>query len=211
MDYICYLSRSKIDSLYLQLHPDGLDEVTEQVVDERSRTADLQAGLSLGQIVSLFKGGITYGRRNVIQRERKVKTAYVEKLADVLINIAVDHGDVPDIGAAPASGPPGSVYYFHRGSFRVETPVSAPTVEDVVTLRSPVGDRTLYLDCSLRYFSEGPEPDGRFLLHSGNHRFFTGDLSLTLQGVFVLFQAENRKIFGTPLYLQLSAAGGSAL
>lgn len=211
MDYICYISRSKVDGLYGQICPDALGEVTEQVVTEQARTGELQTGLSLWNVISLFKGGITYGRKSVIQRERKVKAAYVEKLREVLINIAADHGDVPDIEEVVTSGRQDSVYCFHRGSFRVETPVSDPQVGDIVTLQCPVGDRTLYLDCSLRYFSEGPEPDGSFLLHSGNHRFFTANMSLTLQGVFVLLQVEGEKIFGTPLYLQLSAASGIAL
>ncbi|MEV6110612.1 hypothetical protein AB0M28_38820 [Streptomyces sp. NPDC051940] len=211
LDYICYISRSKVDGLHAQLHPEQDGEITEQVVTERSNSGDLQAGLSLGQIVSLFKGGITYGRRNVIQRERKIKTAYTEKLREVLLAIAADHGNVPDIrDTLPAHGFD-SVYYFYEGAFRVQSPVSSPTVADVVTLRSTTGDRTVHFDCSLRYFSEGPEADGQFLLHSGNHRFFTGGLSLTLSGVFVLLGAEGDDIFGTPLYLQLSASGMVAL
>lgn len=211
MDYICYLSRSKVDGLHAQLQPEQFHDITEQTITEASDTRDVQAGLSVGNIVSLFKGGITYGRKNVIQRERKVKVAYVEKLREVLLNIAVDHGNVPDIAEALATGRRDSVFYFHEGPFRVETPVSSPTVADVVTLRSSAGTHALLLDCSLRYFSEGPEPDGTFLLHSGNHRFFTGGMSLAMSGVFVLLGIQQDQVLGSPLYLQLSASGMNAL
>lgn len=207
MDYICYLSRSKVDSLHSQLVPELHDEVVEQVVTERSGNGDLKAGLSVGSIVSLFNGGITYGRKNVIQRERKIKAAYVHKLREVLLNIAAEHGDIPDVREAVAAGPLDSIFYFHTGLFRVTSPVTEPTCTDVVTLRSSLSERPLLLDCSLRYFSEGPEPDDTFLLHSGNRRFFTGDMPLALSGTFVLLADQAQEIIGTPLYLQLSPTG----
>lgn len=207
MDYICYLSRSKVDSLHAQLAPELYDEVVEQVMSERAGNGNVRAGLSVGGIVSLFNGGITYGRKNVIQRERKVKAAYVHKLREVLLNIAAEHGDIPDVVDAVASGSLDSIFYFHSGPFRVTTPVSNPTVADVVTLRSGFGEHSLLLDCSLRYFSEGPEADDSFLLHSGNRRFFTSGMSLVLSGAFVLLAHREREIVGTPLYLQLSPTG----
>lgn len=205
MDYICYISRTKVDSLHGQFDPVRSSDVTEQVISEQSGVRDLRMGLSLGHIVSLFNGGLTYGRKNVIQRERKVKIAYVEKLRDVLLTIAVDHGDVPDIREAISSGQ-GGTYYFYDGLFRIERPVENPTSADIVTLRSSFGSRNLLLDCSLRFFSEGPEPDGTFLLHSGNYRFFGGQLQMRMSTVFALLGVQGTDVVGTPLYLQLSGA-----
>lgn len=207
MDYICYLSRSKTDSLHAQLVPELHDEIVEQVMTERAGTGDVRAGLSVGGIVSLFNGGITYGRKNVVQRERKIKAAYVHKLREVLLDIAAEHGDIPDVREAMAEGSPESVFYFYSGPFRVTTPVSNPTTADVVTLRSDFDGHSLLLDCSLRYFSEGPEADDSFLLHSGNRRFFTSGTTLTLEGAFVLLGRQGRDVIGTPLYLQLSPSG----
>lgn len=211
MDYICYISRSKVDNLHAQLEPEKWDDTVEQVVVEKPGGRELRAGLFAGGIMSLFQGGITYGRKNVIQRERKVKIAYVEKLREVLLGIAADHGDIPDIREALSANRLDSVYYFHEGLFTVRDFPAEPTSSDVVTLHSSVGKRSLLLDCSLRYFSEGPEPDGTFLIHSGNHRFFTGGLALPLSGVFVLLGLQDEAVVGTPLYLRLAANLGEAL
>lgn len=213
VDYICYISRTKVDSLHAQLDPERSSEFTEQVISEQSGVRDLRMGLSLGNILSLFNGGLTYGRKNVIQRERTVKLAYIDKLRDVLLTIAADHGDVPDIREAISSGQSGT-YYFYDGPFRIEIPVENPTSADIVTLRSSFCGRTLLLDCSLRFFSEGPEPDGTFLLHSGNYRFFAGQLQMRMSTVFALLGVQGTDVVGTPLYLQLSSANlspGAAL
>jgi hypothetical protein len=207
VDYICYLSRSKVDGLYDQIHPERHEDITEQEQVERANSVDVQGGLSLGQIVNLFRGGITYGRRNVIQRERKVRVTYVEKLREILLNIAVDHGDIPNLQDALVSGARDSLYYFHTGVFSCATPVEESTAREdlVVTLRSPVGGRTLLLDCSLRFFSESADRDGAFLIHSGNSRFFAGRLTLRMSGVIVLLGVTETEILGTPLFLQLSS------
>lgn len=208
VDYICYISRSKVDQLHQQLEPEQYTDVTEQLTTEVSRSAELQASVPLGPIANLFKGGASYGRRNVIQVERKVKTAYVEKLRDVLLAIAVDHGDIPDLRTADLKKSPlDSVYYFYEGAFRVPGGLNEAAMPEIVTLRSTFGLRTLLVDCSLRYFSENPDPDGPLRLHSGNYAFFTRGLKVTMSGVLVVTGVRGREVSGSPLYLQLSSAG----
>jgi hypothetical protein len=75
----------------------------------------------------------------------------------------------------------------------------------VVTLQSQVGPAQLNLDCSLRFFSEGNEPDGRFLLHSSNASFFTGEINLHLETVIVLLSHKENNLVGSPLFLKLSS------
>lgn len=205
--YFCYISRSKIDQLMAALAPQVGQEWKQTESIERNAGATVEGGLSLAHVLTVFKGGATYGRKGVLQREQQVKLTYVDKLRTVLVAIA-EQGPIPpfDPGAEPASGG----YFVHRGRFRVAEPIARearPAVGDVVTLRS--GD--LLLDCSLRFFSEGPEADGSFLLHSGNTRFFRGQIDLDMVTVFLLLGRQDGQVVGTPLFLQLGVASGAAL
>lgn len=203
-DYFCYVSRSKVDMLWSQLQPEQVEEIVEQVSREHDRSAEIRAGFSLAAIVKMFDGGITYGRRNTIQRERKIKIAYTEKLREVLLVIAAASGDIPSLDDAPASQPLRSLYYWFEGDCLTSAPAH-PTVEDVVRIRSKCGNRQVLLDCSLRFFSEGPEADGRFLLHSGNRSFFNEEISLNLSGVIVVLKDLGHALIGTPLFLRLNS------
>lgn len=203
MDYFCYISRSKIDQLYGSLDPEGTDEWTEQQSTEQNFDSSLKSDLTLGGIFSLFSGGIGYGRKGVVQRERKVKIEYVEKLRRVLVAVARD-APIPALGNAVMSKRFDSLYFHHAGTFAVKDAVSDDDPEPVATIQSNIGETRLSLDCSLRYFSEGNEPDGRFILHSGNSRFFAGKISLQMDCVFLLLHRDSAEIVGTPLYLKLA-------
>jgi hypothetical protein len=80
MDYFCYISRTKVDQFYQNLTPELVDEWTEKRMTENDVGLEGTADFNLAKLVNLFKGGITYGRKGVIQREQKVKSHYVEKL-----------------------------------------------------------------------------------------------------------------------------------
>ena len=206
MDYICYISRNKVDQLHALLEPNRISDVTEQITRENTRDTGFGGGLSIAKISDLFKAGITYGRKDVLQIERKVKVAYTEKLRDVLLAIAADHGDVPELSAVPAGGDSG-VYYYYSGSFRVK-PFTQP-VDDgsIATITSKGAGFSLTLDCSLRYFSEY---SGGHLFHSGNDMFFRGVISLHLSGVLILLDRQGTKIYASPLYLELSNIGANS-
>lgn len=202
MDYFCYISRSKVDQLYSTVSADP-DQYTEVLTTEKDLQADVSAGLTISAIVNLFKGGITYGRKGVIQREQQVKISYVEKLRRVLLALCVD-APVPAFTGA-LSSPTESVYFRHQGKFRVATPLPhKPRSEEIVSIETTVGRHKLFLDCSLRFFSDGNEPDGTFQVHSSNHRFFAGQIALVMDTVFILLDHKGNDYFGSPLYLKLS-------
>jgi hypothetical protein len=203
MDYFCYISRTKIDQLYGSNVPQKFDEYTEQRTTEQDIDGNVEAGLSIGNIINLFKGGITYGRKGVIQREMKVKIEYVEKLRQVMLAIAKDR-PIPSLTESIRLSKFNSLYYHYQGAFRIEEALTEAQVDKVITLRSTVLSRTLLLDCSLRFFSEGNQPDGMFPIHSANMRFFAGDIDLQLETVFLQLNQKAKKIFGTPLFLKLS-------
>jgi hypothetical protein len=160
MEYFCYISRSKVDQLYQALAPREPEEWTEQRSTEQKFDVDAKADWNVARIISLFKGGITYGRKGVIHREQKVKLQYVEKLRLVLAAIAKE-APIPALRDAIRSGFPASPYCHHAGEFKIADPVKRASTSDVVTLRTSIEGVRLSLDCSLRFFSEGnTEPDG---------------------------------------------------
>lgn len=209
MEYFCYISRTKVDQFFRALAPGDAEEWTEQRTSEHELGVDVSSDWNIAKIVTLFKAGITYGRKGVIQREQKMKLHYVEKLRRVLLEIARDK-PIPSLAGSLAAGALDSRYYHHEGSFTVDSPVSHSTADSntVVTIRSDVSSRTLLLDCSLRFFSEGNEPNGSFHLHSGNLRFFSGKMPLQLASVFILLNQKGSDVIGTPLLLKLSTHTG---
>jgi hypothetical protein len=206
MDYFCYISRTKVDQLYGSISPGKADEYTEQRTTEQDVGGNVEAGFSIASIVNLFKGSLTYGRKGVIQREMKVKIEYVEKLRQVLLSIAKDK-PIPSLTESLRLSKSDSLYYHYQGAFRIDEALREAKVEKVITLRSTVLSRALLLDCSLRFFSEGSEPDGQFPIHSANVRFFEGDIDLQLETIFLQLSRKDKKIIGTPLYLKLSTQG----
>lgn len=207
MEYFCYISRSKVDQLFQSISPNAVDEWKEQQVTEQDIGINAEAGLSVTNILNLFKGGITYGRKGTIQREKQVKIHYVEKLRQILLAIARDN-PIPDLSTSIASKKLDTLYYHHAGEFKVVKPLEDRyniKSDEVITIQTRVSSRKLLLDCSLRFFSEGNEPDGRFFLHSGNIRFFQKAIPLQLETVFILLGQDGKKLIGTPLYLKITA------
>lgn len=210
MEYFCYISRSKVDQFYHTLAPGTADEWTENTSSEQAFGASGGADVNIAHIFSLFKGGITYGRKGVLQKEQKVKIEYVEKLHRVLKAIAAQ-GPIPSLSDALRKGKLQFLYYHHEGLFRVERPVSAADAASIVTIQTELEGTILLLDCSLRFFSEAKEIDDKFILHSSNARFFSGDIPLRMETVLLLLHQEDGRVLGTPLFLKLEAAMGTAL
>lgn len=206
MDYICYISRSKVDQFHSQLQPKLVTDQTERHINERSRSTEVHAGLSAVKVIDLFQGGLSFGRRDVLQRDQKIRVAYVDKLRDVLLAIAADQGDIPDIAEAINTDRFDNIYYYHSGRFRAG-PVKDPSnPAEIVTIYSRSASHQIILDCSLRFFSGSLDEDPKYLITSGNRQFFTGRISLRLSGVFVLLDSDAYRIVGTPIYLQLSGS-----
>jgi hypothetical protein len=209
VEYFCYISRNKVDQLYERLDTEALYEITELRSKETSSSADAQVNWNILHIISLFRIGGSYGRKGVIQREAKVKRSYMAKLDDVCMAIARE-GEIRP-AAAVGDGTAGG-WFHHTGRFRVAEPVASPTADAVITLVAGLGSRKLLLDCSLRNFSEGALPDGSFSLNSANARFFSGDLAMTMKSLFLLLDAGQDRVIGSPLFLKLvlddSAAPG---
>jgi hypothetical protein len=202
--YFCYISRAKVDQLFSNLAPVVEDEWTEQSTSEDIPILETQTDWDVAQIVTLFKTGPTYGCKGVIQREQKLKRHYVEKLRRILVAIT-EEAPIPSLQKCLAEGNLRNLYYHYTGSFTVDTPIShtSPSTT-VISLVSQLDKGTLVLDCSLRFFSDGNQPDETFQVHSANYRFFEHKLPLTFESIFILLNRSDQEIFGTPLYLRLS-------
>jgi hypothetical protein len=209
--YFCYVSRTKIDQLYESI----VSEVTDEWLDQSTTQRDIRLGAKgdwdRATVVDLFRAGVSYGRKGIIQRELKLKQQYAEKLRKVLLAITKDQ-PILSLESALEAGTLTSLYYQVTGSFTVRTPVDSYSPADqVISLSAAIGARQLLLDCSLRFFSEGNQPDGTFQVDSLNFRFFKDALPLTLESVFVLLGQSANEIIGSPLFLKLSANSPVAL
>lgn len=165
----------------------------------------VSGGLSVLSVARLFEGGITYGCQKVIQREAKVKIAYVSKLRKVLVALATERS-IPDLASSLLASNLDSLYYHYEGTFRVSTPLEHDAKStDVIRLSSRIGQRALSLDCSLRFFSEGNVADGIFQVNSGNQAFLKGSIELSLATVLILLNRSSADLVGSPLFLKLTA------
>lgn len=203
MDYFCYVSRTKVDQLFSSIPEGKYDQWIEKESREGSSNITGEAGLSLGGVLSLFKGNATYGRKGSIQRERTIKVHYLEKLRKVLLAIA-DEQPIPSLGQVLKRGQFTSLYVHYQGLFKAEGSLTGKTESNkVITLRSGFQGCTVLLDCSLRFFSEGNDPDGTFSVHSGNARFFMGQVDLTFETIFIALSLKGTVVHGSPLFLKL--------
>jgi hypothetical protein len=212
VEYFCYLSRNKIDQLYEQLDPDAGSEIIETRRSEREAAAETKVNWGIPHFLSLFQTGGSYGRKGMVQREAKVKHTYWQKLQVVLLALAAK-SPIPPLDTLMEDGEPelAGAYCHYQGRFMLDEPVDDPRVDAVVTLRSSVGNRSLLLDCSLRNFSEGPMPDGRFRIDSANERFFKGEFALPMTTVLLVLAASPERVVGSPLFLKLSLPNNNSL
>jgi hypothetical protein len=213
VDYLCYVSRSKVDQLYSGLSQHNIDEWVEKISTENDFSVDASADWNIARVVNLFKAGITYGRKGVIQREQTVKLHYVQKLRAVLLSLTAKH-PIPSLAVALKNPAALHGLYFHAtAAFQAAAPVEGQTPSThVVSLIAQVGGRSLTLDCSLANFSEGNQPEGQFVVNSTNARFFGKDrMPLQLETVMLLLSQSETALIGTPLFLKLSAASAAVL
>ena len=150
----------KWNQLYHAHNPADPDEWTEHESSEQKLDTSLNADFNIAKIFSIFKGGISYGRTGTIQRERKLKLEYVEKLRRVLITVARE-APIPSLDMAVERGEFRSLYFHHAGSFVIsETRCTSRFGRRRYPCKQKSTESRFLLDSSLRFFSEGNEPDG---------------------------------------------------
>lgn len=208
MDYFCYISRTKVDQLLENFEPSQTDSWKELRSNERGTSSGLEGGLGISGILNLFKGNISYGRKGIVQIEKEVKRHYLEKLRSLIETLIADEEIAELSEKITRESRFEHLYYHYTGRFFCEE-FDEKNPKSVVTISSELQEPvSLSLDCSVRFFSESNSPAGEFLIHSANSRFFSGDIPLRFETVFLYLHHSEKTIFGTPLFLKLHADDG---
>ena len=201
--YFCYLSRNKINDIYANLHEHTI--ISEKKIKTKENNFDTEAsGKVKIPFVSDFIGKIAYGHKGVSQYETEQKQTYANKLKYILNNI-YPIGDI--ILSLETKTKINNGYYYYEGDFYVKDAIFDFNNSNVITIESKVyideNEYTLFLDCSIKNFSE-ITADGSYELHSSNYGFFTRKFRVFFSCVFLLINIESYTINGSPLYLLLT-------
>jgi hypothetical protein len=94
-----------------------------------------------------------------------------------------------------------------ENSFKEIGPNNGALVSNMCIIASTVGDFTLHLACSLKYFSDmggswkESEKEWSVSPHSGNYHFFKGETEAWFDSLVFLNGIRGNTIMGTPLFL----------
>ena len=194
MDYFCYLSQAKIDHLL-----ESNDIPDPKGTSEKHTASTTLTGTVQARILPILNGQITYGRSDMLVKNEALKRRYVERLKTLLGRMA------PSIGFFDWTRSPTSrkeLLFFHEDSFVVQ---NVDEVHLVATIKAEHEGRVLFLDCSMRYFSDEPVRNGRVSITSTNYSFFQRKLPLRFETIFLLTGIDGPRYFGSPLYLKLGS------
>lgn len=161
-------------------------------------------------LLDAFGQDVSFDRTGATADERSQRQQYVTKL-EILVGAIHARPGIEDLRSFTRDEELTGLYYYYVGEFRSEDVVCRDPLGGTVTVTSRLsGERQLLLDCSLRFFGEGANSGGEFQLDSINSRFFSGRIPLRMETVFVLLHARAGDVYGSPLFLGLSAKGSDA-
>jgi hypothetical protein len=207
MPYFCYISKSKVDSLYENTNKEMVLSEKRTKVREYDLNSEAEASVGLTKLFNVFNGKIQFGRKGIVQTEKDIKASYTQKLFSVLKSI--DSGDESDnlIDALEQKRYMDKLYYKFNGEFYIIRPyIKKPSSDDIITIQSTfkVGEKeyVLLLDCSVKNFSD-VNSEGKYEINSSNFRFFKKQIPLRFSTQFMLLTVMDSTIIGTPLYLVL--------
>lgn len=179
--YICYVSRDRLDSLFHQLDVDAL---TQPPLDNPL-------------------GHLPFGHPAAATQDPRTLRATVSRLAAVRDHLerAARIGDLAAIVAA--HGRLEDDCYLASTDFRV---TGWDPAQPSVYLEGQVGDYVLRLSCAKRNFSGLGQEDGMFIPTSTNRFLFEDRVALPMQGLIWLagVDVQDRRLLGSPLYLVLN-------
>lgn len=199
MEYFCYISESKVNSLLQQIDDHVIDSVNEETLIEKTKSANP----SLGEILRLFSIGISFGKKDRVVISKAKSEALVQKLRRVISFLALKHNLTDLHGALTTLNRLDDLFYSFTGKFNV-----VKYDENYAHLQSNITESiSLLLICSLKYFSDVGVRDGNYTPHSGNYMFFSGRINPTFKTVVVIQDYRERQIIGSPLFLALEPIG----
>jgi hypothetical protein len=183
--YFCYISHEKVEQLFAQCDH-----------DRPATTPDGSCAISGHR--TAFLANLAYGQPNRLHFGAGTKREYVRKLLHVVGSIESEIANFDWLESSASS-----VWYRYCGAFRVEAVDNDQLIASLITRDN---DRALTLHCSLKYFSETAEHDGRPSFHSANYAFFKKQIPVSFYSVFMLaYASASKDIFvGSPLFLAAS-------
>ncbi|MCP4566442.1 MAG: hypothetical protein GY841_02545 [FCB group bacterium] len=195
MEYYCYISQTKVDQLLAELG----EKNPIDWIEDTTKKSDKHASGGLSKLLAIFGADLSYGRSDVFQTKVTLKLDYVNKLKTVLKRLSPEVIELESISGVDFE--PGKMYLY-RNEFIV-----TKTDNDhlIAHLEAEDDNRKLVLHSSLKFFSESPVKDGAVRLHSTNYAFFTDQLPVTFETVFLFLSLKGAHVIGSPLYLKLSS------
>jgi hypothetical protein len=237
--YICYLSFGKVNNIFAQIS----DYVQSGVKERKTIDVDGTTNVSTPSIFGLLKAGLSFGARHgrelivegeidPIQKLQKIIAHYESSRKIDDLNKCIDQGNVnPGVTCFSYDGLFSCLSYKKMDGFAegnqnyIETEekeTSYSPLHGISGLRTTSGmciletkyrDYTIFLACSMKYFSdmggsrvcvgEGSSKNDLVDIHphSGNHFFFAGKYQAHFQAILFLTGQNGNELYGSPLAL----------
>ncbi len=192
--YYCYISEAKVEQILAQNRYDAVD-INAHTIHELHKNQG-----SLSKILhEMFGGEGTYGKTTASHIWQERNRRVVTKLIAAMRLLETQFGDLPLLAEKIQQGqsirPGAYLYYGEFGVSRYD--------EQFVYLEASLPmQKMLKLTCSFKYFSEKDE-NGKWIIHSGNTMFFSGEIQPTFQSLLYVLAAKEDTILGTPVFLGL--------
>ncbi|VVB85515.1 Uncharacterised protein [uncultured archaeon] len=204
MKYFCYVSDDKIEKLLIE--PGEYN--VESLVEEEIVTKEKNFNMGLGEILTLFKFGAKFDKKERTGLSVTKKPNELSKL-EKLIKKIILNGNVLNLNNEPPTNlrNMGLTFCTYVGNFKV-----LEYDKNIAILSSQLEKNRLQLACSLKYFSDmGVSRDGEYLPHSGNYFFFKGTVKPLFSTLFLYQGIDGNDILGSPIYLAMEPIDGLKL
>jgi hypothetical protein len=213
MEFISYISKSKVDMLYNQLPESILNDVNFEKLKETSFDVGMDATLGFKQWLPSIVGKSSFGRKGRITYDAKLKKEYEYKLHIILLRLS-EENQVIDADRCSVSKFKEAEFVFFFGEFFSKNFDESTTnydytsglIKPYTTLYSNIVidniPYNLSLSCSMSYFAE--TIGDKHILTSSNIPFFRDGIKVKFRTVFKLLSIENDTVFGSPIFLSQS-------
>ncbi len=231
IEYICYLSCSKIDNLYSQITDIDIDEINTKNIFEVKGNGNIETDT----IFKILKGNIELGGNSAREYQSVGKINYIQKFKKIIeycyktnsivdLNKYLDKEETGEYLLYTITGEFCCGYYEmdeeviqnekQEADNHNEIGEKYKRVGDIAILHTRTQNGTeLELACSMKYFTDMGESrkivgkdcsdDDFFEVHphSGNYYFFKGKIKGTFEAIIVLLGSKDGVLYGSPLAL----------